>query len=369
MRILQVCSARTLGGGERHVAALANALSQRGHQVYVAVAPDSPLVTELANVPAQNIITIRMRNAFDVPSALKLARFVREHKIDVVHAHLARDYPLASLSVRRFAQLVITRHVLFPLNRLHKLTLASVVRVIAVSRAVADKVQAQRVCDDRKILVIPNGIDLKRFEAPLSETARQTVRDKLCVRRLLLVGTVGSLLPMKGHDDFIRAAAIIQSQRDDVDFVIVGDDEKRNRSHGAFLERLILELGLKDRVHLVNWTDDLSTFYRALDVYVSSSHSESFGLSIVEAMASGLPVVATATDGAKEIIEDNRTGLLVPIGDVGKTAEAILNLLDNASERSRLGMNARDDAGRRFGLERMVDAVEQVYREALAGRY
>jgi glycosyltransferase involved in cell wall biosynthesis len=365
MRILQVCSARTLGGGERHVAALANALSQRGHEVYVALAPSSPLITELSNIPEQNIVTIRMRNAFDVPSALKLARFVRENRIEIVHAHLARDYPLASLSVRRFAQLIITRHVLFSLNRLHKLTLARVARVIAVSRAVAQKLQAQRICDDRKIQVISNGIDLKRFEEPLSETTRQTVLDKLSVRRLLLVGTVGSLLPNKGHEDFIRAAAIIQRQRDDVDFVIVGDDEKRNRNYGAFLERLIVELGLKDRVHLVNWTDDLSQFYRALDVYVSTSHSEAFGLSIVEAMASGRSVVATATEGAKEIIEDDRTGLLVPIGDAEKTAEAILNLLDNANERLRLGANARDDAGRRFGLERMVEAVEQIYLEAV----
>lgn len=368
MRILQVCSARTLGGGERHVAALANALSQRGHQVYVAVAPGSPLVTELANVPAQNIITIRMRNAFDVPSALKLARFVREHKIEVVHAHLARDYPLASLSVRRFAQLIITRHVLFSLNRLHKLTLARVARVIAVSNAVAHRLYAQRICDDRKIQVIPNGIDLKRFEAPLTETARATVRDKLDVRRSFLVGTVGSLLPNKGHEDFIRAAASILRQRDDVDFVIVGDDEERNRRYRTLLERLIIELGFEHRIHLVNWTDDISTFYRTLDLYVSSSHSESFGLSIVEAMASGRPLVATATEGAKEIIEDNRTGLLVPIGDAGKIAGAILNLLDNANERMRLGANARDDAGRRFGLERMVEAVEQVYLDAISGK-
>lgn len=368
MRILQVCSARTLGGGERHVAALANALSQRGHEVYVALAPCSPLIAELSNVPEQNIVTIRMRNAFDVPSALKLARFVREHKIEIVHAHLARDYPLASLSVRRFAKLILTRHVLFPLGRLHKLTLAHVSRVIAVSEAVAHKLREQRICDDRKIQVISNGIDLKRFEEPLSETTRQIVLDKLSVRRLLLVGTVGSLLPMKGHEDFIRAAAIIQRQRDDVDFVIVGDDEKRNRNHGAFLEGLIVELGLKDRVHLVNWTDDLSRFYRALDVYVSSSHSESFGLSIVEAMASGRSVVATATEGAKEIVEENRTGLLVPVGDVGKTAEAILALLDNANERTRLGVHAREDAQRRFGLDRMVEAVEKVYLEAVAGK-
>lgn len=368
MRILQVCSARTLGGGERHVAALANALAQHGHQVYVVVAPGSPITSELSSVPAQNVITLRMRNAFDVPSALKLARIIREKEIEIVHAHLARDYPLASLAVRRFAQLVITRHVLFPLNRLHKLTLSRVARVVAVSNAVARQLQAQRICDVQKIQVIPNGIELKRFEEPLSEATRASVREKLSVRRSLLVGTVGSFLPIKGHEDFVRAAAIVARRRDDVDLVIVGDDEKRNRNHRVFLERLITELDVKDSVHLVDWSEDLSRFYRALDVYVSPSHSEAFGLSIVEAMVSGRPVVATATEGAKEIITDNRTGLLVPIGDAERIAEAIAALLKNASERARLGAHAREDAQRRFGLERMIDAVEQVYLDALAGR-
>lgn len=368
MRILQVCSARTLGGGERHVAALANSLVDRGHEVYAALPPDSPLTPELSRVPPQNIFTIRMRNAFDVPSALKIARAVREHKIEIVHAHLARDYPLASLSVRRFAQLVVTRHVLFSLSRIHKLTLARVARVIAVSNAVARSLRSQHVCDDQKIVVIQNGIELKRFEAPLSDTTRRAVRDWLGVRKELLVGTVGSLLPNKGHEDFIRSAAIVLRQRDDVDFVIVGDDEERNRSHRDFLKRLVEELHVEERVHLVNWTDDLSKFYRALDIYVSSSHSEAFGLSIVEAMASGKPVVATTTEGAKEIIENNLTGLLVPIGDVEGSAAPIIALLDNSDERMRLGANAREDAGRRFGLERMVEAVEQVYLEANADK-
>ena len=368
MRILQVCSARTIGGGERHVAALANALTERGHQIYVVVAPGSPVTAELSSVPPENVITLRMRNAFDVPSALKLARIIREQKIDIVHAHLARDYPMASLAVRRYAQLVVTRHVLFPLNRLHRFTLSRVGRLIAVSNAVVRRLQEQRLCDKRKIQLIPNGIDLTRFEEPFSEAARASVREQLGVGKSLLVGAVGSFLPIKGHEDFVRAAGIITSGRNDVDFVIVGDDDARNRNHRMFLERLISELDLKGSVHLINWSGDLSQFYRALDVYVSTSHSEAFGLSIVEAMAAGRAVVATATEGAKETLEDGTTGILVPIRDVEKTAEAIIGLLNNSSERSRQGLRAGEDARHRFDLEKMVDATEQVYVDALAAK-
>jgi glycosyltransferase involved in cell wall biosynthesis len=368
MRILQVCSARTLGGGERHVADLANALARRGHQVYVALAPGSPVTAKLSDVPAENVFHLRMRNALDVPSALRLARFVREREIEFVHAHLARDYPLASLAVRRYARLVITRHVLFPLNRLHALTLAKVARVIAVSEAVARALRAQRICDERKIRVVHNGIDLKRFEKEMTEAERDGVRARLGARGRLLVGTVGSMLPMKGHKEFVCAARVIAFERKDVDFVIITDDEMRNREHRAELERLIANLNLTERVRLLNWPDELSEFYYALDVYVSASRTEAFGLSIVEAMASGRAVVATATEGAQEIIDDGATGKLVPVGDVEKIAEAISALLENEAERNRLGARARDEARSRFSLERMIEATERVYFEARDAR-
>lgn len=367
MRILQVCSARNLGGGERHVADLSNSLAERGHEVFVAVAPASPLIAKLSKVAPQNVLELRMRNAFDVPSALRLARFIRERKIDVVHAHLARDYPLVSLAVRRYAQLVITRHVMFPLNRLHRLTLSRVARVIAVSEAVAHALRSQKICAERKIRIIPNGIDLQRFERAMSVEERAAVREKIghdVSGRRYLVGTVGSLLPLKGHEEFVRAAAHVAARRDDVGFVIICGDELREHQYRGQLESLIVALKLQNRVRLMNWPDELAPFYNALDVYVSASHTEAFGLSIVEAMAAGRAVAATATEGAQEIIKDKETGLLVPVKNVEKLAEAITALLENAEQRNSLGARAREDA-QRFSLERMVEAVERVYTDAI----
>jgi len=101
MRILQICSARTLGGGERHLADLANGLARRGHEVHAALVPNSPLQGELAELPAENFIELPLRNSLDVASALKLAQFVRRHQIEIVHAHLARDYPLTMKRICR----------------------------------------------------------------------------------------------------------------------------------------------------------------------------------------------------------------------------------------------------------------------------
>src|SRR5215210_1087636 len=101
MRILHINSARTFGGGERHTADLANALARRGHEVFAAAPPGSPLVAELKRVPAENVFEMPLRNALDVQSAIELARRVREREIEIIHAHVARDYLLAALASRR----------------------------------------------------------------------------------------------------------------------------------------------------------------------------------------------------------------------------------------------------------------------------
>ena len=110
MRILHISSARSFGGGERHLADLANALVRRGHEVYAALRPRSPVREELTALPAENIFGLRLRNALDIRSARELARFVRAHRIEVVHAHVARDYPLAAMAAwrNRRAKLVVT---------------------------------------------------------------------------------------------------------------------------------------------------------------------------------------------------------------------------------------------------------------------
>jgi glycosyltransferase involved in cell wall biosynthesis len=368
MRILHISSARTLGGGERHLSDLANALGVRGHEVFVAVPENSPLRAELSALPAENIFSLRLRNALDVKSGRALARLAREYEIEILHAHMARDYPLAALAMRanRRTKFVITRHVLFPLSRIHKLTLARVSRVIAVSGAVARSLQAQGIFPAKNIVTIPNGIDLSRFKI----TKREQARGELCERlggssAKYLVGTVGELRPLKGLEDFLRAAAIVAKEMDDVDFVIAGRDATRAGEHRVRLERLSEELGLRGRVHFTGWLADVAPLLRELDIFISPSHTEAFGLSIVEAMASGLSVIATRTEGAQEIIEDGVNGLLVAVGDSEQMATATLALVKDEARRRELGARARKSVQSRFSLERMASAVEQVYSEVL----
>src|ERR1043166_8531165 len=358
MRILQICSAREIGGGEKHLAGLANALTARGHDVFVGLAPHSPLISEL-RIRRENILEVPMRNALNLKGILKLARFVRNHDIDIIHAHIARDYPLSAMIAWRAGRvsLVLTRHVLFRLSKIHRLTFRRVSRVIAVSKAVADGLYAQRLFDPDKIVLIHNGIDVESF----SRAGHRPVTGEKRFR----VGMIGHLAAIKGQADLICAAAAICKHRDDVEFVLAGEDKTRSGENRRQLERLISKLQLSGHVRLVGWVDDVDRFLGDLDLFVSPAHSEPFGLSIIEAMAAGVPVIASSSEGAREIIESGISGLLIGIGDVGALRQAISTLLDDSELRESFIRKARESVREKFSLNRMVTDTERVYRQAI----
>jgi glycosyltransferase involved in cell wall biosynthesis len=182
-----------------------------------------------------------------------------------------------------------------------------------------------------------------------------------------VVGTVGHLAPIKGHDVFVRAAALISARRPEVQFVVIGEDKSPQMDHRRSLESLVAELGLSRIVTMPGWRDDMPAALSSLTLFVSAARSEPFGLAIVEAMAAGLPIIAAASEGAMEIIEDGFSGKLVPLDDPEAMAQAINELLDDPLERSRLSRNAMLAARERYSLARMASDTERVYREVLLG--
>lgn len=355
MKILHICSARLIGGGERYLADLSNAISERGHDVFIALAPDAPLADELSAVPKDNILFSRMRNALDIFSAFELADFVRRNDIEIIHAHLARDYSLAAIAARLAKKpFVLTRHVLFPLSKLHKFVLKNVGGIVAPSNAIADALEKQNLFQPDKITIIRYGIDVGRF-SQVEKTRNE----------IFTVGTIGHLAPIKGHDVFVRAAEIVLKKRENIRFVIVGEDKSASGKNRRELEDLIAGLDLKSKIELAGWTDDVRPFLQTFDLFVSAARAEAFGLVIVEAMLFGLPVVATSSEGAQEIIEDGASGILIPNEDAAVLAKAILELFDDKDKRERLIKNGRRRALEHFSLERMVSKTEEFYRRVL----
>ncbi len=366
MRILQISSAKNFGGGEKHLVDLTRGLTGRGHDLFLAVAPDSPILEKLQNFQKENLLQIAIKNSIDVFSARKLSKFIREKNIEVVHAHLAKDYLPASLAIRAAPQtkLVFTRHVLFSMKSLHKFFLINVDKVIAVSNAVEETLK--KTFPAEKIITIPNGIEIENWSSVNRENLGKEFRFEHNISfDAPLVGIVGELKLLKGQRDFVLAAQLVARKFPGAHFVIVGKDNSYKKDFRRELKRLIKVFDLEKRILFLDWVEETASLLAALDVFVSASHSESFGLAIVEAMASGKAIVSTETGGAKELLENNRNGKLVSVKEPIQLAAAIESFLEDKNLRRTFGEQARKKAKEKYGLERMIAETEKVYKEIL----
>jgi glycosyltransferase involved in cell wall biosynthesis len=364
MRILQISSARNFGGGEKHLVDLCRGLAARGHEIFIALRPTNKWQEKFDFLPPENFMHVSIRNSFGIFSAQRIAEFVREKNVEIIHAHVARDYLPASLACRiaKTPKLVLTRHVLFPMKPFHRFALKNVARVIAVSEPVAGEMET--IFPKEKIRIVPNGIETETWSNANRESLRREFRFEHNISfDALLIGTIGELKLLKGQRDFVLAAKIVAEKFAGAHFVIVGKDNSVNQNFRSELKRLVKIFNLENRFLWLDWVEETAPLLHALDVFVSASHSESFGLAILEAMASATPIAATATEGAKEILRDGETGLLVPIQEPVALAEAIGKLLTDETLRTKLGKQAQEFAAENFSLERMIEETERVYIE------
>ncbi len=375
MRILQINSAKNFGGGERHLVDLCaglycgnqreNSVGGENIEIFVALRSENNWLKKLSFLPNKNLIDLPLKNSLDLFSARKLAEFVKAKNIEIIHAHLARDYPIAALAARRArAKLVLTRHLLFPLNFLHRFVLPKDSTFIAVAEGVRRRLLQQKIIAPEQIKLIYNGVNISHFAEAKNLAKKGNLWRQLKLKSdCRLIGIIGEIAAHKGQTDFVRAASRVAEQFPDAEFLIVGQDGSANGKQQKNLENLIEKLGLQNKIHLLGWTDNIAPVFGALDVFVSASLTEPFGLVIVEAMAAGCSVVATATDGAKEIIKDGETGRLVSIANPNELSKVIIELLCDDNLRQILGEKARQSAKEKFSVARMVAETEKIYRE------
>ncbi len=360
MKILQISSSRTYGGGERHFVDLCRGLDERGHELYAALRPTNQWERRLGFLPDENILHVSIRNSFGILSASRMAAFARDKEIDVIHAHVARDYIPASIActLSGRTKFVLTRHVLFPLKPFNRFALKNLSKAIAVSKGVGRSLS--RTFPDEKIAVILNGISGADHIVESRTESGMRFRGSYGIPPdVRLVGAVGELVPLKGQRDLVIAANEIAKDFPELKFLIVGRDNSVNGGFRRELKRLVKVFGLEDRFIWLDWTEDISDLMSSLDIFVSPSHSESFGMVILEAMACGTPVVATDTDGARELLSASIDR--VPIEDPVKLAAAISSLLADPEKCRRQASESLIAAREQFSLDRMVRETEELY--------
>src|SRR5574340_951244 len=207
-------------------------------------------------------------------------------------------------------------------------------RLIAVSESSAADLTSRGVAP-AKVVAIPNGVEAARFR--VAPEVRQRVRQSLGLPASApVIGTVGSLVPLRNHALLLEAAKIVSTASSEARFVVVGEG-----SEGPRLRAKAQELGLADRVIFTGERSDIPELLSAFDVFALSCDTEGFGLAALEAMAAGLPIVATRVGALPELIQEGVNGLLVPPGEAPALAEALLRLLREEALAGRLGQAAR----------------------------
>ncbi|MBK7598119.1 MAG: glycosyltransferase family 4 protein [Acidobacteria bacterium] len=362
MKILQVCSAETIGGGERHVMDLTRALIERGHELHLAVRAQSPLIEALKGLP----ITwheLGLRNALDVISAQQLATIIRREKIDVMHAHVGRDYTFCGIAARmaRPVQFFLTRHHFNPIksNAVYSWTLKEAAALIAVSESVREQLLAAFPEFADKITVIPNWLDTRGDRM----LGREEAREALGITRRLAVGIIGQLTPLKRQDLFIRAAANLIKERHwtDADFLIIGEPGPSDEEYAQKLEATVAELGVSSHVRFTGYVEDFPAHLPALDIVIAPSQNEAFSLALVEAMAAGCAVIATRVGGMADIVKDGVTGIFIEKDDLWALIAGLSRLLSDKALREKIGHAAKESAIGRYDRKNVIDRIELLY--------
>jgi glycosyltransferase involved in cell wall biosynthesis len=366
MKILQVCSAESLGGGERHVIDLTRSMIDRGHQLSLAVREGSPLMDALSGAPV-HWYELGLRNALDVISAQGIANVIRKNRIDILHAHLARDYTFCGVAARIAARLgnpvgfFITRHHFNPIksNPLYAWTIGEARALVAVSDSVRESlIQSFPDFADR-IVIIPNWID----PGCCGSLSREEARARLGLTKRLAVGLIGRITRVKRQDMFIAAAArLIQDRHwSDVEFLIVGEAEPDDEAYLSELRETADRLRVGDNLRFTGYIEKLPTLLAAFDIIAMPSDNEGLPFALLEAMASGCAVVATRAGGMAEIVKDGVTGLLIERGDTLSLVAALSRLLVDKRLREKIGGDARTSVIERFDRQNAIDQIERLY--------
>jgi glycosyltransferase involved in cell wall biosynthesis len=361
INLLEIIGGSTIGGTETHVLQLVRNLPRDLFHVTCLCVSESPFTSQLRDLGCDVHLT-PMTDETDWQSIQLGASLVRASVIDVIHAHLPNAHLLAGMLSRLTETPALAtvhgRYLGIRDLEIHKLmhTHLCVVCKSAYFQGLTLGVPPS------KLRFIPNGVDTQVFRpGPRNGYLHSQLKIPPDVP---LVGFVGRLSPEKGPSNFIKIASIAHNKIRDCHFVLVGDGPIRQK-----IEEDIDSLGMEKFIHLVGLQSDMPAVYGSLDLVVSTSHSEAMPLAILEAMASGLPVIATNVGGVIDLIEEGQTGLLNSFDDFDGIARHIVLLMTDQSLRMRMGAGARKRIEKNFELNNIVSQTSELLKSLTQTAY
>jgi L-malate glycosyltransferase len=356
LRPLIVDLGRDYRGGQHQALLLLQGLLARGHAPELVTIRDSLLAQRARTAGARVHVAEKRWRRYTAPFLIR--KLLSQPGIEIVHANEPHALTAAWLArAHRGIPVIVSRRVIFPLSR-GAISLARyrhAARIVAVSQCVASAVAASGLPREN-ISVIADGVPIPPAFTAAERTA---ARRSLGINSdIALIGCVAALTPDKGQDILIRALPAILAQIPNCRLLLVGDGPCRVQ-----LATLAHELHVDQAVQFTGFVEDIDRIYAALDLFAFPAQAEALGSALLSAMAHSLPVMALARGGIPEIVEDEKTGLLIKNPDPQEVGAAMLRLLLNFAEGKQMGEAARAVVSSRFSVAHMVEATLAVYEK------
>jgi glycosyltransferase involved in cell wall biosynthesis len=368
IKILHVIESSGPGGAETVLLNIVNNLDKSTYHSIVVLLRIGWLYQKLKEGGIPTILLSSVRS-YDLGFLFRLWLNIKKHGVDLIHSHLP-DVNLYSCLAGFTAgvPIVTTYHgkvtkpqkKIDPDNLKYSLIRRLSTKIVTVSNWLKNDLVQTALFPPGKLKTIYNGVDWKRFDLPFdSVTKKRELKIDLDEK---VVGMVANLRPVKGYEYFVRAAAIIAKSIPKVRFLIIGEEEDKLKKR---VTREADALGLTDKVIFLGFREDVPELLRILDLFVLSSISEGLSIATIEAMAAGVPVVATRSGGPQEVMVDGKTGFLVSPKDEKSLAEKALILLKNRKLATCMGKEAQVQVRTKFSIDVMIGNYQTVYQECL----
>jgi len=368
MTIMQMCLSKGWGGLEMYPVRVSRYLQANGCRVLVSAIPDTAAGFALAKLGLPFFpMTPSITNLFSI---FQLQQVLKGEHVDIIHCHKSSDLRTAAPAAwMAGTSLVFTEHMGARRrkgNPWHRWAYGQAARIFWINEEVRRRnVHALPVTAER-IFTLHYGVDLEQYHPVLDEEARRNLRKGLDIPLDASIVTLpGRLSRPKGQIEFIEAAALSTEELPNACFLIVGGlkpEEGADSGYSEDLHRLVAGRGLTDRVKFTGFRTDIPQIMELSNVVCVPSWDEAFGLVVIEAMALGVPVIATRAGGIPELVEDGHDGRLVPPKDPQALASAIIELAKDPLLAQRMGHNGNEKVIRRFSLTNHVRQLIEHYR-------
>ncbi|SET49600.1 glycosyltransferase family 4 protein [Hymenobacter actinosclerus] len=363
-----LCLSDSWGGLELNTARFAGWMRERGWPVQVITRAGSPLAARAAELGATVVTLENPWKALDLPAAGRLASALRTFESRALLISRNGDLGLAVLCQRLYLPelpLVYQQHMQLGLAKrglVHTLRYRALAAWLAPLPGLARQVLEKTRLSPEKLHVVPLGVELEKFADAQLTTAEARRRLQLELPPgTVLLGLVGRLDDGKGQDFVVETMAGLRQQFPQLHLLLVGEPTRNEgNAYADALRTRIQELGLSEVVHLRGFTPQPEVAYRALDISITASVSETYGMVTIEALAAGKPVLGAAAGGTRELLDDSRTGLLFELHNQASFAAVVARLLQEPGLMERLGRAGQQEAFTTYSHHRQCELTEQI---------